>query len=166
MKKHVEYTSQKFKVSELLQVTSGVRITQTDIYNNSGEFPVITAKTKDEGIAWYGDRKWLESIEKNSKKVIVSQECLTWSKDGAKCGTMFYRDYEFYPNDHCGVLIPRKLLNLNWLKLVMQPIVFNNVVAKDAQGMLYEEQMANIEVNIPVDSKGEIDITIQNKIYE
>lgn len=166
LEKHVQYESEKFKVSELFHITSGVRITQTDIYNNTGDFPVVTSQTKNEGIAWFGDKNWLMTIEKNSKKVIVDQECLTWTKDGAKCGTMFHRNYEFYPNDHCGVLVPRKPVNLKWLKLVMQPIVYSSVVAKDAQGMLYEEQMANIEVDIPIDSEGEIDLDMQNEIYK
>jgi hypothetical protein len=152
-------------MKELFDITSGRRITQNDIYNNSGDFPAVTSQTKNEGIAWYGDRKWLTSIEKNSKKVYVSKECLTWTKDGAKCGTIFHRDYEFYPNDHCGVLIPKVELNLKWVRQQIQPILYNQVIAKDAQGMLYEEQMANIEVDIPVDDNGEIDLAIQNKIY-
>lgn len=157
--------SKIFLMKELFDITSGRRITQNDIYNNSGDFPAVTSQTKNEGIAWYGDRKWLTSIEKNSKKVYVSEECLTWTKDGAKCGTIFHRDYEFYPNDHCGVLIPKVELNLKWVRQQIQPILYNQVIAKDAQGMLYEEQMANIEVDIPVDDNGEIDLAIQNKIY-
>lgn len=158
--------SKIFLMKELFDITSGLRITQNDIYNNSGDFPAVTSQTKNEGIAWYGNRKWLTNIEKNSKKVYVDKQCLTWTKDGAKCGTIFYRDYEFYPNDHCGVLIPKLELNLAWVKQKLQQIVYKYVVAKDAQGMLYEEQMANIEINIPVDIKGKIDLDIQNKIYK
>jgi len=158
--------SKIFLMKELFDITSGLRITQNDIYNHSGDFPAVTSQTKNAGIAWYGDKKWLTSIKKNSKKVYVDKECLTWTKDGAKCGTMFHRDYEFYPNDHCGVLIPKLKLNLAWVKLKLQPIVYNHVVARDAQGMLYEEQMANIEVDVPVDSKANIDLCMQNKIYQ
>ena len=56
-------------------------------------------------------------------------------------------------------------MNLKWVRQQIQPILYNQVIAKDAQGMLYEEQMANIEVDIPVDDNGEIDLAIQNKIY-
>lgn len=62
-------------------------------------------------------------------------------------------------------LIPKLELNLAWVRQKIQPILYNQVVAKDAQGMLYEEQMANIEVDIPVDYNSEIDLLIQNKIY-
>ena len=54
---------------------------------------------------------------------------------------------------------------MKWVRQQIQPILYNQVIAKDAQGMLYEEQMANIEVDIPVDDNGEIDLAIQNKIY-
>lgn len=164
--KKIISNSKKFLMKELFDITSGLRITQNDIYDNIGDFPAVTSQTKNEGIAWYGDRKWLTSIEKNNKKVYIDKECLTWTKDGAKCGTMFYRNYEFYPNDHCGVLIPKLELNLKWVKQKIQPIILNHVVAKDAQGMLYEEQMANIEVDIPIDNEGEIDLDMQDKIYK
>lgn len=163
--KKVLSKSKSFLMKDLFDITSGIRITQNDIYNNPGDFPTVTSQTKNEGIAWYGDKKWLTSIEKNYKKVYVDKECLTWTKDGAKCGTIFHRDYEFYPNDHCGVLIPKLRLNLAWIKQKIQPILYDNVVAKDAQGMLYEEQMANIEVDIPINNEDEIDLDIQNKIY-
>lgn len=165
IKKEIKSKTKIFLIKELFEVMSGIRITQFDIYNNPGIFPVVTAKTKDNGIAWYGDKLWLESITKNDKKVIIEEECLTWTKDGAKCGTLFYRDYAFYPNDHCGVLLPKIPLNLLWIKQHIQPIIFQHVVAKDAQGMLYEEQMANIQIEIPIKENGEIDLELQNKIY-
>lgn len=166
-KKKISFPVKKYLIRDLFEITSGVRITQFDIYKNPGTFPVVTSQTSNEGIAWYGDKKWLEEITKNGKKVIIDKTCLTWTKDGAKwkCGTIFYRDYKFYPNDHCGVLIPKVDLNLNWFKVYAQHIFYQNVVAQDSQGMLYEEQMANIEVEIPVKENGEIDIDLQNEIY-
>lgn len=166
IKKEIRSKTKTFLIKELFEVTSGIRITQFDIYKNPGHFPVVTSKTKDNGIAWYGDRAWLELITKNDKKVIIEKECITWTKDGAKCGTLFHRNYEFYPNDHCGVLLPKVSLNLLWVKQHIQPIIFQHVVAKDAQGMLYEEQMSNIQIEIPIKENGEIDIDLQNTIYE
>lgn len=167
IEKKISSTTKRFLVKELFEITSGVRITQFDIYKNTGNFPVVTSQTSNEGVAWYGDKNWLKTITKNGKSVIVDKSCLTWTKDGAKwkCGTIFYRDYEFYPNDHCGVLIPKVKLNMNWFRIYAQHIFYQNVVAKDSQGMLYEEQMANIEVEIPVKKNGEIDLELQNEIY-
>lgn len=165
--KKISLNTKKFLVKDVFEITSGIRITQFDIYKNTGTFPIVTSQTRNNGIAWYGDKNWLKTINKNGKSVIIDRNCLTWTKDGAKwkCGTIFYRDYEFYPNDHCGVLIPKVQLNMNWFKIYAQHIFYQNVVAKDSQGMLYEEQMANIEVEIPVKENGEIDIEIQNEIY-
>lgn len=165
LKKQVDYFKKEFLIKELFYVSSGIRITQENIYHNSGDFPVITSKTSNEGIAWYGNYHWLNSFKKNGKDVIIDKECLTWTKDGAKCGTIFYRNYPFFPNDHCGVLIPRVNLNLHWIKKIFQPDIFKHVVAKDGQGMLYEEQMSNIKIELPVKENGEIDVDLQNEIY-
>ena len=160
------YKSKKYKISDLFQVTSGVRITQEQVYQNPGEFPVVTSKTTNEGVAWYASEKWLNTFTKNGEKVIVNKECITWAKDG-NAGKLFYRNYTFYQNDHSGVLIPKtKLINLMWFIVHFQSEVYNHVVAKDSQGMLYEEQMANIEIEIPIQENGEIDIELQNEIYE
>ncbi len=164
LSKKISYKSKKFKISDLFHITSGVRITQEEVYQNAGDFPVVTSKTTNEGIAWYANKKWLYNFMKNNKNVVIEKECITWSKDG-NAGKLFYRDYPFYQNDHSGALIPKNAINLQWFKIYCQSEIYKNVVAKDSQGMLYEEQMANIEVEIPVKENGEIDIDLQNEIY-
>lgn len=159
------------KVKDLFYVTSGVRITEKDIYYHQGQspnldkkknsdlfIPCVTAQTSNEGITWYGEKDWLTSIKKSGRSVIIETPCITWSKDGFYAGKMFYRDYPFYPNDHCGVLIPKNEdeVNLIWFLFYYQDLIFSKVTAKDAQGMLYEEQMENIDVNLP-------DISVQNE---
>jgi len=158
--------NKKFLMFELFKISSGVRITQKEVYHNNGDFPVVTSKTTSEGIAWYANKEWLSTFTKNNKPVIVENECLTWSKDG-NAGKLFFRDYPFYQNDHSGALVPKKgvKINLHWFKFYFQNEVYKHVVAKNSQGMLYEEQMANIEVEIPVAENGEIDIDIQEIIY-
>jgi len=162
---NISYTSKKFKISELFQITSGVRITQEQVYQNPGTFPVVTSKTTKEGIAWYASEKWLNDFRKNGEKVVVEKECVTWSKDG-NAGKLFYRDYPFYQNDHSGVLIPKNdNINLQWFKIHFQSEIYKHVVAKDSQGMLYEEQMANIEIEMPIKDNEDIDLNLQNEIY-
>lgn len=159
------YRSKKFKISDLFQITSGVRITQEQVYQNPGKFPVVTSKTTNEGIAWFASEIWLSSFRKNGEKVIIDQKCITWSKDG-NAGKLFYRNYPFYQNDHSGVLIPKTMdINLMWFHVYFQSEIYKHVVAKDSQGMLYEEQMANIEIEMPIKENGEIDIDLQNEIY-
>ena len=93
------------KISDVFIVQTGKRITQEDIYFHKGNIPCVTSQTTNDGIAWYGDETWLNE---NYGEYIVNEPCITWTKDGAHAGTLFYRDYLFYPNDHCGVLIPKE----------------------------------------------------------
>ncbi len=166
LSKNISYSSKDFKMSDLFQITSGVRITQEQVYQNAGSFPVVTSKTTNEGIAWYASEKWLNSFKKNGEKVVVEEKCITWSKDG-NAGKLFYRDYPFYQNDHSGVLIPKKSnIDLQWFKFYFQSEIYKHVVAKNSQGMLYEEQMANIIVKMPINKNEEIDTELQNKIYK
>lgn len=148
LKKSIKTQGTQQKIKDVFHVTSGIRITQNQVYHNLGDFPCVTAQTTSEGITWKASREWLESFTKNGKKVIVDQPCLTWSKDGY-AGKLFYRDYPFYPNDHCGVLIPKKDINLKWFMYVFQPFIYTHVTAKKSQGMLYEAQMENVMVTLP-----------------
>lgn len=164
--KLVSFKSKKITLNELFYITSGIRITLENVYQNSGDFPILTSKTKGNGISWYASKKWLESFSKNDRPVIVDVPCITWAKDG-NAGKLFYRDFLFYPNDHCGVMIPKQEnINMKWFILCYQDEVYKAVVAKDGQGMLYEEQMANIEIELPVGVNGEVDIDLQNEIYK
>lgn len=145
-----------------------LRINTVDLNYRNFNFKLLIKdfKTTNEGIAWHASKEWLSTFTKNNKPVIVENKCLTWSKDG-NAGKLFYRDYSFYQNDHSGALVPKNgvEINLHWFKFYFQSEVYKHVVAKNSQGMLYEEQMANIEVEIPVTENGEIDIDTQEKIY-
>lgn len=160
------YKSKKYKISDLFQITSGIRITKEEVYANQGTVPVITSQSKREGIAWFADRKWLKTYLKKDRPVLINQECISWTKEG-NAGKMFFRDFEFFPIDVAGVLILKEniQINLKWFISAFQNVFYSHVVSKGGQGKLYEEQMANIEVEIPVKDNGEIDMDIQNEIY-
>lgn len=138
------------KIKEIFFVKTGRRIIEEDVYLHQGKFPCITSQTAKNGITWYADFRWINELYGD---FIVNKPCITWTKDGAKCGTMFYRDYAFYPNDHCGVLIPKdkfKLeLNLEWFIYKYQNEIKSNVNQQGSQGMLYNEEMAEIDIEYP-----------------
>lgn len=139
------------KIKDVFLIKTGQRIIEKDVYNHKGKFPCITSQTSNNGITWYADEEWLK--EQHGDAIINQEECITWTKDGAKCGTMFYRNYSFYPNDHCGVLILRdqfkEELNLKWFIYAYQDIVKNYVTQQGSQGMLYNSEMAEIEIGYP-----------------
>lgn len=150
------------KVKDFFWVKTGKRIIEEDVYNHKGEFPCITSQTSDNGITWHADEEWL--LKDHGDKIVRADSCITWTKDGAKCGTMFYRDFDFYPNDHCGVLILkeqfRSELNLKWFIYAYQDVIRNHVTQQGSQGMLYNQEMAEIEIEYPFPDKE----SIQDKI--
>ena len=138
------------KIKEIFYVKTGKRIIEEDVYLHQGKFPCVTSQTAKNGITWYADLNWINGLY---GEFIVNEPCVTWTKDGAKCGTMFFRDYAFYPNDHCGVLIPKNKfkseLNLQWFIYEYQNVIMNNVNQQGSQGMLYNEEMAEIDIEYP-----------------
>lgn len=152
------------KIKDVFWIKTGQRIIEEDVYNHKGEFPCITSQTSNNGITWYADKEWLK--EKHGAAIVNEENCITWTKDGAKCGTMFYRNYSFYPNDHCGVLILRdqfkEELNLKWFIYAYQDVIKNYVTQQGSQGMLYNSEMAEIEIEYPFPDK----VTVQDEIVK
>ncbi|MBR1598402.1 MAG: restriction endonuclease subunit S [Lachnospiraceae bacterium] len=150
MFKIVKVNGAIYKVGDVFKVLAGKRIKEEDVYYHKGCFPCATAQTTNSGITWYADRKWLESI---SSKSIITEECITWTKDGAKTGTMFYRDYPFYANDHCGVLIPKSefknKIYMKWFVFSQVHNIRQAVTARTGQTMLYIEQMKGVTFRLP-----------------
>lgn len=143
------------KVKDVFWVKTGKRIVEEEVYHHKGNFPCITSQTSNNGITWHADQEWL--LERHGDKIVHADSCITWTKDGAKCGTMFYRDYDFYPNDHCGVLLLKEQfqdeLNLKWFVYAYQDAVKNYVTQQGSQGMLYNQEMAEIEIEYPFPDK-------------
>ena len=156
--------SKKFKISNIFNITSGVRIVKEEVYNNPGTLPIVSAQTDDS--FWYADEKWLSTFTKNGKSLIFDIPCISWVCVG-RAGTMFYRDFKFYLTDNAGVLTPKNnKINLKWFIATYQEKI-RDLRQGDRQGQstMFTEHMANIEVEIPVKESGEIDIEQQNIIY-
>lgn len=149
------------KISDVFNVSSGKRIIESEIYKNKGNLPCITAQTENNGITWFGDESYLNEAYPNT---IIDEECITWSKDGY-AGKMFFRNYKFYPNDHCGVLILKKewrdKINYKWFIYKYQKYIMSCSNQQGSQPMLYNKEMANIELIYKIPSIDE-----QNKIVE
>lgn len=150
------------KIKEIFYVKTGRRIIEEDVYLHQGDFPCVTSQTSMNGITWYADSSWINQLY---SEFVVNEPCITWTKDGAKCGTMFFRDYSFYPNDHCGVLIPKDKfkseINLEWFVYEYQNEIKINVNQQGSQGMLYNEEMAEIDIEYPFPA-----LQMQNSIVE
>jgi hypothetical protein len=80
------------KIKDVFIVKSGLRIVAKDAYRNKGKLPFVAAQTTNQGIIRYSDEKWLGTLRKNGQPVMITEPCITWSKNGY-AGMLFYRDY-------------------------------------------------------------------------
>lgn len=148
--KIVKVNGEIYKVRDVFDVSAGKRIKEEEVYRHKGNFPCATAQTSNNGITWYADKSWLKKI---GEKNIITVPCITWTKDGAKTGTMFYRDYPFFANDHCGILIPKdefkSTIYMKWFVFSQKYNIRQAVTARTGQTMLYKEQMKNVTFQMP-----------------
>lgn len=135
------------RVRDIFHVTSGARIVAAEAYKHKGNLPFVAAQTANEGIIRYSDEEWLKSFTKNEKSVIVTEPCITWTKNGY-AGKLFYRDYKFYPSDDCGVLFLKKeyfdTVNLKWFVYTMEDYIKSFATSKSGQGKLFDTAMGKI----------------------
>jgi len=163
---NLSFHKRKYKISDIFNILSGVRITKETVYNNAGSLPCVSAQTNNS--FWYIDEREFSDIKKNNKSVIINEPCISWVCVG-DAGSMFYRDFRFYLTDNAGVLTPKKenTVNLKWFILQYKDLIKSKRNASSqGQSTLFTEHMSNIEVELPVKDDGEIDIQLQNEIYE
>jgi type I restriction enzyme S subunit len=76
----------------LFELGRGRVISNEEIHNNRGPYPVYSSQTANQGIFGYIDTFDFEGIY------------LTWTTDGANAGTVFYREGKFNCTNVCGTL--------------------------------------------------------------
>jgi hypothetical protein len=134
-----------------------------------GDIPIYSSNTEQEGLLLKID---LRHIKNND---LYYQNCLTWTIDGIKAGTIFVRNHDniknekrkqycFTLNNHCGILIPKKQnLYLPFIKYVLQPIFYEKAKGYGKK-KLGTNQIEDILIKIPVDDHGIFDLQKQYKI--
>jgi len=136
--------------------------------NWNGDIPIYSSNTKDQGL--------LIGIKKSKIKSgdLYYKKCMTWSVDG-NVGKIFLRnenndlnkklkEFLFTANNHCGILTPKvKNLYLPFLKYQLEPI-FVALGKGYGREKLGTNQIEDIHVKIPIDSKGNYDVDKQVEI--
>ena len=149
-------------ITKLFELHQGNSIyTKKAIHQNNweGDIPVISSNTENDGILDYIDKKFVK------EKDLISVPCISWSVDG-NAGKMFIRNEKFVPNNHCGVMIPLSdKIDFDYIILTMQKDFFDK--AKNSSNKkLGNNQIEELEVNMPVDESGEYNIEIQRKLAD
>jgi len=129
------------KVVELMKLGRGRVISQEDIRNNEGEFPVYSSQTENEGILGY-----IETYD-------FEGEYITWTTDGANTGTVFSRSGKFNCTNVCGTMtqkynIYKEITYLPFLAKFLN-IASKRYVRYDLNPKLMNNEMSRIELLLP-----------------
>ena len=112
-------------------------ISNEEIGTNPGQYPVYSSQTENEGIMGYIDTYDYEG------------DYITWTTDGAKAGTVFYRTGQFNCTNVCGTLSPKNQdLDLRFFRHALN-IVTSQFVRYDINPKLMNNVMAKIRVQVP-----------------
>ena len=124
----------------LFKISRGVVISKPYVKEHSGKYPVYSSQTENDGC--------LGCIDTYA----VDGERVTWTTDGAKAGTVFYRNGKYNITNVCGMIecLNATKINCKYLSYVFS-IVAPNYVNK---GMGNPKLMSNIVelIEIPVPS--------------
>ena len=132
---------QILRVKDLFNITRGRVISVLDL-DEDGEYPVYSSQTENNGCFGY-----LKSYD-------YSKPAITWTTDGAKAGTVFYREGKYNCTNVCGILQPKiKILNLPFLTYAIACVAAENK-RYDINGYkIMSNEMANIHFAYPSSSE-------------
>lgn len=141
------------KITEYFKILGGKgEYTEEHIEKNSGDYPLISGQTVEDGIIGH-----IDSYDYDI------DECLTYTKDGEKSGTIFLRKGKFSLTSHVNALVIKdkykNKINLEWFKYKYQPIFIKNVIGRFGVPSLPQIVLLLIDINIP-------DIDVQLKELE
>ena len=156
-----EYAIEYLPLSELFDTIKG-KSKYTKKYGNlhSGPYPVYSASSQ-------GTLTHLDTYDYDGRY-------MTWSTNGF-AGTILILDGKFSINGDRGILVPkngRQDLDFDYMKFTLEPIF--RELAKGRKGdngedeftKLYPSMLSDIMVPIPVDSKGNISLSLQKEIAQ
>lgn len=129
----------KFKtIADVCSISRGRVMSKDYIRNNSGEYPVYSSQTENNG-----ELGKILSYD-------FDGEYLTWTTDGANAGSVFYRNGKFSVTNVCGLLkVIDTEVNTKFLYYVLSFIAPNYVNAGMGNPKLMSNVMARINVPVP-----------------
>ena len=121
----------------MFRLGRGRVISNEEMGAHPGRYPVYSSQTEDEGVMGYIDTYDFDG------------DYITWTTDGAKAGTVFYRTGQFNCTNVCGTLLPRNQnLDLRFFHHALN-IVTSRFVRYDINPKLMNNVMAKIRVQVP-----------------
>ncbi|MBK6910972.1 MAG: restriction endonuclease subunit S [bacterium] len=120
----------------LFSIGRGRVISNEEIGEHPGEYPVYSSQTEDNGVLGYIDSYEFEG------------DYLTWTTDGANAGTVFKRSGKFCCTNVCGTLLPKREISLSFFQYAIDRATSWHV-RHDINPKLMNNVMASIRVQFP-----------------
>jgi type I restriction enzyme M protein len=134
-------------------------ITEKFIRNNSGPIPVYGGRQTETPVGMVAD---------NLSGVKYFEKCLAWNREGS-VGYVFYHDHKFTTNDHHRPMILKEevvgKINLFYVRRILEQMLLSSDIFEWSK-TASKEKIKMIKIAIPVNSKGDYDISVQQKITE
>ena len=125
------------RIDQICDLGRGRVISQEDIRQHAGVYPVYSSQSSDEGIFGYIDTFDFEG------------DYVTWTTDGANAGTVFFRTGQFNCTNVCGTLKPKSSeTNANYLARALSKLT-KRYVSYVGNPKLMNNVMAAITVSLP-----------------
>lgn len=131
------------KLDNIFQILSGRgEYTEAYLVTHHGEYPVLSGKTKHNGVFGYIDHYDHEL-----------PPCLSYSKDGEHSGTIFFQEGKLSLTSHVNILLLkedfRDKINLFWFKFKYEPVFKELVRGKFGIPSLPSEIVEQIDITLP-----------------
>ena len=125
------------RINEICDLGRGRVISQEDIRNSFGLYPVFSSQSRDEGIFGF-----LNTFD-------FEGDYVTWTTDGANAGTVFFRSGRFNCTNVCGTLKPRSdEINARYLARALSSVA-KRYVSYIGNPKLMNNVMAAIRLDFP-----------------
>lgn len=127
------------KIEDICKITRGKVISKKTLRDTkNGKYPVYSSQTENNG-----ELGRLTTYDYDG-------EYLTWTTDGAKAGTVFYRHGKFNITNVCGLLeITSENINIHYLYHVLKRIAPDYVSRGMGNPKLMSNVISNIEIPVP-----------------
>lgn len=130
---------EKLGDSNLFKITRGTVISKDYIKKNPGPYPVYSSQTKYDGCIGYID------------SYMINNECVTWTTDGEKAGTVFYRNGKFNATNVCGVIyiINNGKVSCKYLSYILDKLAHRYVKRDISNPKLMSNVVKEIQIPVP-----------------
>ncbi|WFQ92995.1 restriction endonuclease subunit S [Mycoplasma feriruminatoris] len=145
-----EFTNawEQCKVGEIFNIDRGSGITRKDMREikfGNFKYPVYSSQTSDEGLIGYYTK-------------YMTDNAITWTTDGVKAGTVFYRNHRFFATSHCGLLTKKQFEASQYFSIIISRNT-SKYVTWVAMPMLTTSQMEKITIICSFDQKEQYKIS-------